>query len=127
MIFVLLLLIDQALKLLTLSSGLALINKGIAFGLFSSFNILNFLIFTCIFLFFLALRSPKIRKGEVGIFPLKLILVGGLSNLLDRVIHGGVVDYIFFPIIPSFNLADLAITLGFLILVKKILAPAKVG
>jgi signal peptidase II len=41
-----------------------------------------------------------------------LILGGALSNLLDRVIYGYVIDYIDIRIWPVFNLSDTAITTG---------------
>jgi len=46
------------------------------------------------------------------------VLGGGLSNLWERVMHGGVYDYLQFPKAPEklrryvFNLADLAILFG---------------
>jgi signal peptidase II len=52
---------------------------------------------------------------------LALILGGALGNVIDRLLHGYVVDFIqvhwadrFFP---SFNLADSAITLGAILLI----------
>lgn len=44
--------------------------------------------------------------------PLLLILGGALSNILDRIFQGCVIDYISFLNIPTFNLADTAICLG---------------
>ena len=47
-----------------------------------------------------------------------LVLGGGLSNLLERLLHGKVYDYIQFPKAPGklkrhvYNLADFAILLG---------------
>ena len=47
-----------------------------------------------------------------------LVLGGGLSNLLERLLHGKVYDYIQFPKAPGklkryvYNLADLAIFVG---------------
>lgn len=50
-----------------------------------------------------------------------LVVAGGLSNWLDRVRLGGVVDYITIGNFPSFNLADVLITSGVgLLLIKKI-------
>jgi len=46
-----------------------------------------------------------------------LILAGGLSNLIDRFFWGGVVDFFTIGFLPVFNLADLVINLGLLIMV----------
>lgn len=44
-----------------------------------------------------------------------LIFGGALSNLLDRLIRGAVIDFVKISFWPSFNLADSAITIGFLL------------
>jgi signal peptidase II len=47
---------------------------------------------------------------------LSLVLGGALGNVIDRVLHGYVVDFIFFHwrtwYFPAFNLADTAISIG---------------
>lgn len=45
---------------------------------------------------------------------LSLVLAGGISNLLDRIIRGFVVEFINVKNIPVFNLADLYITIGWI-------------
>lgn len=45
-----------------------------------------------------------------------LLAGGALGNLIDRVSRDGVIDFIDFPAWPSFNVADIAITLGALTL-----------
>lgn len=46
-----------------------------------------------------------------------LILGGAVGNLIDRLVHGYVIDFIDFRIWPVFNVADSAITIGGLMLV----------
>ncbi len=51
-----------------------------------------------------------------------LIFSGALSNLLDRVRFGYVIDYVeFIPLRGFFNLADCAIVIGILMIILKIL------
>lgn len=103
----LLVIVDQLSKYLALKFNFGFINSGISFGLFSSFAFswLLFLISGFIIIMFLLSRSKPT-------LPLWLIILGGFSNLIDRVIRLGVVDFINLPIIPVFNLADLMIVVG---------------
>jgi signal peptidase II len=49
--------------------------------------------------------------------PTGMIIGGALGNILDRLRHGSVTDFIKLPLgWPPFNLADASITLGILIL-----------
>lgn len=111
-----LVLLDQVIKYATWSLGWVTINKGIAFGLFPSETsltvILVVLVFTSLLMKLkLAKNSYKINQAAM------LMVAGGLSNMLDRVFYGGVIDYLHLPFVPSFNLADLAITSGFLLVI----------
>lgn len=84
------------------------------------------IIVTLIMIGALAYTMPWIVRG--GISPLAqvalgLIFGGGLSNLLDRYSRGYVIDYFSFPRVPwawfrrlVFNLADICIFLGILLL-----------
>lgn len=49
-----------------------------------------------------------------------LLIGGALSNALDRLLQGYVVDFIQLPRFPVFNVADSGITVGVLILVVRI-------
>lgn len=49
--------------------------------------------------------------------PVGLLLGGALGNALDRIRIGAVIDYIKLPSWPAFNLADIAITVGVVLLV----------
>lgn len=63
------------------------------------------------------------RHGKEPIFSLALALVlgGALGNVIDRVLHGRVVDFILAYwrdwYFPAFNVADSAITIGAVLLV----------
>jgi len=60
-------------------------------------------------------KEPKLR------FALTLILGGAIGNLIDRVWHGHVIDFLLIYwnqwYFPAFNIADAAITLGAILLV----------
>ncbi len=102
--------LDRFLKSQFLSQDL---NRVISFSLPYPSYLLNgslVVVWLIIFLFFY--RRPEAAKGA--------ILIGGLSNILDRFMWGGVVDYIRLGII-NLNLADLLISGGVLWwLVKKV-------
>ncbi len=63
-------------------------------------------------------RLPPERRLEA--WGLSLVLGGALGNLVDRLVHGRVVDFLQWHweerYFPSFNLADSAITLGVILL-----------
>ena len=94
-----------------------LINSGIAFGLFRNFSFLfiwvNLSIIIYLFLYFLF----RLKKNNF-LLPMALILGGAISNLLDRVFYGGVLDYLNFRSFPTFNLADTYITFGIILILK---------
>ena len=52
---------------------------------------------------------------------LAMILGGALGNVIDRIVHGHVIDFLLFYwhdwYYPAFNLADIAITLGAILLI----------
>lgn len=57
--------------------------------------------------------------------PTGLLIGGAVGNLLDRLIHGGVTDFIKLPLWPAFNVADIAITLGVLSLLWVLEGPRR--
>ena len=56
-----------------------------------------------------------------------LLAGGAIGNLIDRLARDGVVDFIDFPAWPSFNVADIAITLGAVTLALVALDAARAG
>jgi len=96
-------------------------NKGIAFGLFKEYShFLTYLIIILILLLFYIIKNDA-NKTFSSKIAYGLILGGAFSNFYDRLIYGGVIDYIDLKIWPVFNLADSAITVGVGILLLRLL------
>ncbi len=97
-------------------------NPGIAFGLLSTLgkktiNLFILIVFLIILLFIFK-KTHSSKSKFIYIF----ISAGAISNFLDRIIRGFVVDYIklaFFP--PIFNLADVYIVMGTVFLILEII------
>ena len=100
-------------------------NTGGAYGIGNDstfmFIIVNIIIITLIGKFILS------KKNDISaniLFSLGLIVAGGIGNLIDRVFRGFVIDYIDFnPLIkyPVFNLADICVVIGCLIVVINVI------
>lgn len=90
-------------------------NTGIAFGLLADKGWLtiplSFLVMLAILWYRHQVHAPP-HWRELGF---GLLFGGALSNLLDRLRYGYVIDLIDFRVWPVFNLADTAITLAVLI------------
>ena len=62
-------------------------------------------------------RSPVVRARAAGRFAAVLVLAGALGNYTDRLGRGYVVDFIHVPYWPVFNVADICLTIGLVLLV----------
>jgi signal peptidase II len=83
--------------------------------------IVTFVILTIIL--FLLIKSYQ-KKNFFLILILTLILTGAFSNLADRLIYGGVIDFINLFSYSTFNLADCLIITGVgLWLIKELIYP----
>jgi signal peptidase II len=94
-------------------------NRGVTGGLFSfdarsSFLLLSFIIFLIIIGFIV--YTIKLYNQGFSIWAQTLVAAGALSKFLDRILYGGVVDFIdiYFKDWhwPTFNVADAAIVIG---------------
>jgi signal peptidase II len=97
-------------------------NTGVAFSMFSSFGdtgLIALSFFVIAFVLYLASRT--MRRQVPARIGFALIIGGAAGNLIDRVIHGHVIDYILFhtPVwsFAIFNLADAFITVGAVLVV----------
>jgi len=87
-------------------------NEGIAFGLFPGRQaVVAGLTLVALCLIAVALAG-LVRRNMTAAVGAGLLVGGSVGNLLDRVLHGGVTDYIDFALWPAFNLADIGITSG---------------
>ena len=91
-------------------------NEGIAFGFLGDGGDLVLvvtLVALALVLVWFALAPPR-----PGLWIAVGLLVGGaLGNLVDRVRDDGVTDFLDPPLWPAFNLADVAITAGVVVLI----------
>ncbi|HAQ62957.1 MAG TPA: signal peptidase II [Ruminococcaceae bacterium] len=89
-------------------------NTGAAFGSFSAHTTL-LSVFTALVLIvgLIYLLSGKVNS-KIAYACLTVIIAGGISNLLDRIFRGFVVDYIepLFVNFAVFNFADILVTCG---------------
>ena len=128
-------LIDQFTKYLMFYNHKILINKdfllfrldfvknyGAAFNIFSGSRIfLSFIsIIFSILLIYLILRKNNLNSFDF--YSYSFILGGTIGNGIDRIFNGFVVDFINLNIInfPVFNIADISINIGFIILLYNI-------
>ncbi len=89
-------------------------NYYMAFSLPLGGQVLNSIILTIIlgliFVIFYLILSKKSQATEALL--LTFILFGAISNILDRLVRGYVIDYLEVKGLTIFNLADATITLG---------------
>ncbi len=89
---------------------------------FISFNstLLYFLIGATLLLLLFLFRRNWQKKNFLLMTGFSLIILGGLSNFLDRIIFGYVIDWfrVFFLPISIFNIADLMIIGGIVALIS---------
>ena len=128
-------LIDQLTKYLMFNNYKVLINKdfllfrldfvknyGAAFSIFSGSRIFLSLIsiIFSILLIYLILRKNSLNSSDL--YSYSFILGGTIGNGMDRILKGYVIDFINLNMInfPVFNLADISINIGFIILLYSI-------
>lgn len=91
-------------------------NYGIAFGIKLPVYLLG-VCWIAIMLYLCYLWWSKRKLSFFQQLPFILIMAGGLSNMIDRILYGCVVDYVPFFNISVFNLADVFITGGVILII----------
>ena len=118
-IIFLIILSDQIIKAIVVRSSFVVsCNTGFAFGIGQS--ALSGLISSLVLL--VVIYALYKEQKKLTYLALSLVIGGGVSNLIDRLIRGCVVDFIDLRIWPAFNLADSAVTIGIGFLIFSILS-----
>lgn len=93
-----------------------IVNDQFVFGLIGN-NILAMVVSLLIIILVLFLYLLK----YASFLPTMLIAGGAIVNIVDRGLFHGVVDYIFIPLIPTFNLSDCFIVFGFILILLNLI------
>ncbi len=98
-----------------------ILNAGAAFGILANqryFFIAIAAILVIIAIYFYPQIQRLSRTFQIAI---AMLLAGAIGNMIDRIATGKVVDYIDIRIWPIFNLADVAIVLGCIVIIYELL------
>ncbi len=104
--------IDQILKYAFAENSVC--NKNLAWSIPIAPGVFYFL---WIIIFFLLVYFFAKNENKITRWAIIIILAGAISNLLNRIFHGCVVDFIDLKIWPIFNLADIYIAIGIVALI----------
>jgi signal peptidase II len=90
-------------------------NSGVAFGAFSGGGFVVIALVVAALSALLYYFVTHLDKRLVWL-PTGMLLGGSIGNVIDRVRDGAVTDFVKLPAWPAFNVADIAITFGVLVL-----------
>ena len=98
-------------------------NRGVSFGMFNNdagMNALVFSLLAAVIVGALLWWLARVKEPVVGI-GIGLVVGGAVGNVVDRLWHGAVVDFLDFHVggwhWPAFNIADAAICVGVALMV----------
>lgn len=101
-------------------------NEGVAFGLLQDGLVLPVLLPVLALVLLPLLRRFVLPKGRLVDFAVAIVMAGGFSNLLDKLLRGYVVDFFEVQLFrfAIFNVADIYVTVGICLLLVAVLLPA---
>lgn len=108
-------------------------NRGVSFGMMNQLGVWGPHILTAVAALVsigLSVWFVKARNWWLGI-GLSMVIGGAIGNILDRIYHGAVVDFLYFYwgkfAWPAFNMADTFITLGVMCIICESFITQKKG
>lgn len=106
-------------------------NDGIAFGIFlGHWNQILFSSIVLIVLIYWGLTTfSKEKNSQLNLILLGIVSGGAVGNLVNRIYLGYVVDFIYLWPLPIFNIADIGISIGLVIIALREIkrGPAKIN
>lgn len=108
------------------------INHGISFNMLSTTTAYGTAcligLISFVFICFITHAIMQYRQN-IGLLPEFFVLAGAASNLCDRILHGGVIDFLLLYVAnwhwPTFNIADCAIFIGISLIVIRSIRDSK--
>jgi signal peptidase II len=91
-------------------------NTGVAFGVLGGGGAIVYALEGVALVALIAYLAARPARTWLWL-PTGMLLGGAIGNLIDRVALGSVIDFIKLPDWPAFNVADMSITFGVIILV----------
>lgn len=102
-------------------------NRGVSWSLFSFADDTRFIMLSVVIIavtLLLCLHAWRIHRGGELVVGQLLVIAGSFSNLIDRFLYGGVIDFIVLSYKsfswPVFNFADVYVVVGVLLMIVQI-------
>ncbi|MBR5475089.1 MAG: signal peptidase II [Lachnospiraceae bacterium] len=103
-------------------------NRGVAFSMLQDqrWVFIPVSILMTLVLIIMLMRSPM-RQSKLFCISTILVIAGAIGNLIDRIVLGYVIDYLYFSLIdfPIFNFADCCVVVGAILLSAYMIFGAK--
>jgi signal peptidase II len=101
-------------------------NTGVAFSFLAGTGALVYVVTGVALVALVSFMLMRPGRGLLWL-PTGMLVGGAVGNLIDRIARGAVIDFIKLPHWPAFNVADMSITFGVIILVFVIERGSSVG